>query len=555
MRLDRIRPTLRRLAGGSLTRRIVFLNLIGLFALLYGILYLNQFQAGLIDARVQSLLVQGEILARAVAGTATVESDSIELDTDTKGNGELEDDLLFNPGNFFIDPSKTAPVVRRLLQPARLRARIYDRDGLLLFDTRYLYARENTEARKDNPPGSIFVSLWNFLSRNLSSQALPRYREYGTLEGKFYPEVTQALEKGQSASIVRAGDKDELIVSVAVPIQRQNQLVGALLLSTFGGDIDAVLLAERMGIVRVFIVAAVVMVLLSILMASTIAGPLKKLAEAAERVRRGIKKREQIPDFTNRFDEIGHLSGALRDMTRALYSRIEAIERFAADVAHELKNPLTSLRSAVDTLPIVKNDKDRTRLLAIIGEDVSRLDRLITDISAASRLDAELQRQNETIVDLKELLFSMVGFYEDMRGEKTPPVHLSVKSETRATAFHMLGQESRLSQVISNLIDNAISFSPANSEVQVSLERQGSRLVIMIDDNGPGIAADPPERIFERFYTDRPEADFGIHSGLGLSISKQIIEAHQGKISAGNRVDETGKIMGARFVVSFPAVK
>ncbi len=552
--LARVRPAVRRLAGGSLTRRIVFLNLLGLVALLFGILYLNQFQAGLIDARVQSLMVQGEILARAVAGTATVESDVIELDSKAK-SGDMEDDLLFNPGNFFINPAKTAPVVRRLLQPARLRARIYDSEGLLLFDTRYLYARRTkaeTEAAEEVSP---LLKGWAWLSRNLSPQAMPRYVEYGTLQGKSYPEIKLALEKSTPASVVRVDEKDELIVSVAVPIQRQNQMVGAMLLSTFGGDIDAVLRAERMGIIRVFLIAAFVMIVLSLLMARTIAGPLKKLAEAAERVRRGTKKREQIPDMSYRFDEIGNLSGALRDMTRSLYTRIEAIERFAADVAHELKNPLTSLRSAVDTLPIVKTDKDRQRLLSIIGEDVTRLDRLITDISAASRLDAELQRQTETLVDMKALLFSTVGFYEDMRHDDTPTVHLTVKAEPRANAFQMIGRESRLGQVMSNLIDNALSFSKPHTEVQVSLERRGTDLIIMIDDSGPGILADPPEKIFDRFFTDRPDSDFGTHSGLGLSISKQIVEAHHGTIRASNRVDDKGAMLGARFTLTFPTIK
>lgn len=304
VRLSKVRPAMYRLAGGSLKRRIVFLNLLGLVALLYGILYLNQFQAGLIDARVQSLLVQGEILARAVAGTATVESDMIELDT--KAGRDMEDDLLFNTGDFFINPAKTAPVVRRLLQPARLRARIYDKDGLLLFDTRYLYARE--QAHADTAGENPLQRFWNMITRLLAPQDLPRYREHGTLEGKSYPEVATALEKGQSASVVRADDKQELIVSVAVPIQRQGQMVGALLLSTFGGDIDAVVRAERMGIVRVFLVAAAIMVLLSFLLASTIAGPLRNLAKAAERVRRGTKKREQIPDYSYRVDEIGNLS-------------------------------------------------------------------------------------------------------------------------------------------------------------------------------------------------------------------------------------------------------
>jgi two-component system sensor histidine kinase ChvG len=551
-----LRMALRRLTGGSLTRRIVFLNLLGLVALLYGILYLNQFQAGLIDARVQSLLVQGEILSRAIAGTATVESDVIELDTQNDHGPDADDDTMPSERSFSINPAKTAPVVRRLLQPARLRARIYDNTGLLLLDTRFLYAYNKAlEAQKKANSGPHLVrQVWDFLRRHLSGQDLPRYVEHGATEGKAYPEVALALT-GKPGSVVRVDDDEGLIVSVAVPVQRQGQLVGALLLSTFDGDIDAVLRAERMGIFHVFLVAAAVMVFLSILLARTIAGPLKRLSEAAVRVRHGIRKREQIPDFSNRSDEVGHLAGALRDMTRALYTRIEAIERFAADVAHELKNPLTSLKSAVETLPIVKNDSDRERLLAIVDQDVQRLDRLISDISAASRLDAELQRHTEGMIDLKEMLLTLASFYEDMRGEGTAPVHISVKPEARSDAYILMGHESRLGQVFSNLIDNALSFTPEDSEVLVQLERKGAQLIVTVDDFGPGIRAEPVERIFERFFTDRPERDFGIHSGLGLSIAKQIVEAHRGTIIASNRLDKNGKIAGARFTLIFPALK
>jgi two-component system sensor histidine kinase ChvG len=556
-RLSRWRPNFRHLTGGSLTRRIVFLNLIGLVALLYGILYLNQFQAGLIDARVQSLMVQGEILARAIAGTATVESDVIQLDAQS-GRAEADDDAMPKEGSFYINPAKTAPIVRRLLQTASLRARIYDNSGLLLLDTRFLYAYNKALAAQKNAlrVRNILTSAWEFVRRHFTSASLPRYVEHGATQGKSYPEVAQALSGADKpVAVVRIDDNEELIVSVAVPVKRQGQLVGALLLSTFGGDIDDVLRAERMGIFRVFLVAAAVMVFLSLLLARTIAGPLKKLSEAAVRVRQGIRRREQIPDFTNRSDEVGHLSGALREMTRALYTRIEAIERFAADVAHELKNPLTSLKSAIDTLPVVKNEEDRKRLLAIINDDVRRLDRLISDISAASRLDAELQRQNEAVVDLKDLLFTVVSFYDDMRSEKTARVHFSAKAEAKPNAYHLMGHESRLSQVFSNLIDNALSFSPPDTEVQITLERKGERLMVTVDDCGPGISAEPAERIFERFFTDRPEQDFGTHSGLGLSITKQIVEAHRGTITASNRTDEGGKVLGARFVVALPAPK
>ena len=215
--------------------------------------------------------------------------------------------------------------------------------------------------------------------------------------------------------MVRVNDRGDVIVSVAVPVQRFRAVRGALMLSTQGADIDDMVEHERLAILKVFLVAASVMIVLSILLAGTIAEPVRRLADAAESVRRRIRSRVEIPDFTRRRDEIGHLSGTLRDMTNALYSRIEAIESFAADVAHELKNPLTSLRSAVETLPLAKTDDSRARLLTIIQHDVRRLDRLISDISDASRLDAELQRQESAPVDFAKLLTTLVAVANEVK--------------------------------------------------------------------------------------------------------------------------------------------
>jgi two-component system sensor histidine kinase ChvG len=308
----------------------------------------------------------------------------------------------------------------------------------------------------------------------------------------------------------------------------------------------------------------------------------RKLAEAAERVRRGIKSRQQIPDFTNRSDEIGHLSRALGDMTQALYSRIEAIESFAADVAHELKNPLTSLRSAVETLPRVKSGPSRDRLLSIMQHDVRRLDRLISDISDASRLDAELARGDAQPVDLAALLPAVVAVIADSPRSRGISLRFTVAGAAKAknaSSFVVMGHDSRLAQVMTNLIDNACSFSQAAGEVRIRLSREAAgeaeggadRVIVAIEDDGPGIPPHALERIFERFYTDRPDDGFGQNSGLGLSISRQIVEAHSGRIWAENRLSATepitlpnqnGEIQveapprhgaGARFVVSLPA--
>lgn len=558
-------------AASSLTRRIVVLNLAGLVALLLGFLYLNQFREGLIESRVQSLLTQGEIIAGAISASATVETDSITIDPDKLLQlqaGESAAGLADDPLDFSINPEKVAPLLRRLVTPTKTRARIYDRDGLLTLDSRNLYSRGDVlrldlprVGERDEPP--LLERTWSMLRNRLGRADVPAYDDFENANGRSYPEVARALS-GTPASVVRVNTRGQTIVSVAVPVQRFRTVKGALLLSTQGGDIDAIIASERYAIFQVFAVAAGVMIVLSVLLAGTIAEPIRKLADAAQRVRKGVKSREQIPDFASRHDEIGHLSGSLRDMTKALYSRIEAIESFAADVAHELKNPLTSLRSAVETLPRAKTDESRGRLLAVIQHDVRRLDRLITDISDASRLDAELARDDAVPVDMAQILETVVSAQNATRRDNQPAIVLTTERRSQRAggrdSFQVLGHDSRLGQVVVNLIDNARSFSPADKPVRVVLSRSGPDVVITIEDDGPGIEPHALERIFERFYTDRPNEGFGQNSGLGLSISRQIIEAHRGSIHAENRNGPAGPDgerprLGARFVVRLPAVQ
>jgi two-component system sensor histidine kinase ChvG len=552
----------------SLTRRIVFLNVAGLLALVIGILYLSQFRAGLIDARVQSLLVQGEIIAGAIAASGTADSSGAAIDLDRLL--ELQPGETYGPIDegaagleFSINPERVAPVLRRLISPTKTRARIYDSQGFLLLDSSNLYIPGEV-LRFDLPPPSegqpdILRRAWQAFRAWLGRGDLPLYRELGPESGTDYPEVAQALTGG-NASMVRVNDRGEVIVSVAVPVQRFRAVRGALLLSTQGGDINQAVEAERLQIVKLFVILLAVMVVLSMVLAGTIAGPMRRLADSAERVRHRIRARVEIPDMTHRRDEIGHLSGALRDMTNALYRRIEAIESFAADVAHELKNPLTSLRSAVETLPLAKTPESRDRLLAVIQHDVKRLDRLISDISDASRLDAELQRGEIAPVDLTKLLNTVVTVQNQTRKRDRAGVALSFEGGG-PLAFVVPGHDSRLGQVIDNLIDNARSFAPETSTVRVTCRRLRSEIEIAVDDDGPGIRPEAFDKIFERFYTDRPEHGFGQNSGLGLSISKQIIEAHRGRIWAENRLSVAGgddqvqtvqKVLGARFVVRLP---
>jgi two-component system, OmpR family, sensor histidine kinase ChvG len=400
--------------------------------------------------------------------------------------------------------------------------------------------------------------LYNWVNRLLQPSNLPLYKETPGGDGSIYPEVMNALT-GVRGTVVRVTEKGELIVSVAVPIQRFRAVLGVLLLSTQAGDIDKIVQAERMAILRVFGVTTLVTMVLSLLLSSTIANPLRRLSAAAIRVRRGgAKEREEIPDFSYRQDEIGNLSIALREMTSALYDRIDAIESFAADVSHELKNPLTSLRSAVETLPLARNEQSKERLLEIIQHDVRRLDRLISDISDASRLDAELARTDAQDVNLEQLLGDLVEVSRQIRASKKA-VRLTFEVDRRQAtgkdAFTIQGHDLRIGQIVTNLIENARSFVPeAEGHIAVKLMRRKADCVIQVQDNGPGIQAENIDRIFERFYTDRPESEgFGQNSGLGLSISRQIAEAHGGSLRAENVTDEkSGRIIGARFILTMP---
>ncbi len=572
--------------SSSLTRRIVTLNLGGLLVLVIGFLWLNQFRADIIEARTQSLKTQASIIAAAIAASAAVETDTIRIDPEkllqlapTENTVPPNEDESIE---FSINPERVGQILHRLVTPTHTRARIYDRDGALLLDSQTLSGRGAVRSEAGDPLAEDTYwpqRVWNEVRGLFVRAKAPRTPAGWAMNGKSLPEVADAL-LGKVGATVRVNGAGETIVSVAVPIQPASTVRGGLMLSTRGGDIDKVINSERWAILRFFLVIAAVMLLLSLSLANTIAEPVRKLAEAAERVRRGIKSRQQIPDFGDRSDEIGHLSRALGDMTQALYSRIDAIESFAADVAHELKNPLTSLRSAVETLPRVVAGPSRERLLSIIQHDVKRLDRLISDISDASRLDAELARGDSAPVDVAALLRAVVSMLSDSPRSRGVALKIRIDGAQggRAPDYHVLGHDSRLAQVVTNLIDNACSFSRPGGEVRIRLSRVeepapieglggGERVLVCVEDDGPGIPPHALERIFERFYTDRPDDGFGQNSGLGLSISRQIVEAHLGRIWAEN-VPLPGEVApnakdqaeglvrhgaGARFCLSLPA--
>src|SRR5215471_14982970 len=497
----------------ALTRRILFFNAFALFILIGGVLWVQSNRIGLVDERISGIRDQALIVAGALAEYTTV-ADERRVET-----------------------SQAEPLLRQLIAPTHLRARIYTTAGRLQIDTRNLLARNvvTTEELPPPEPSNRFLA----------------YFEAGQ-NGRVYEEVNTAL-MGENGSSVRVNEQDKLVLSVAVPIKRFATLYGVLMLTTESGDIDDILKAERTALMEVFLVAFCVLLLSSLYLAGFIAAPIRRLAAEAERVRRGRSGREPITAIPDRGDEIGELADSLSAMTRALYDRINAIESFAADVAHELKNPLTSLKNAVEMLERTRDGESREQMVAVVRSDLKRIDRLITEISDASRLDAELARGQSEPVDVARLLETLVTIYGLM--DVPRGVRVELASDSVKTAV-VQGLDERLGQVFRNLIDNAISFSPDNGVVRISAQAGGSVVRAMVEDNGPGIPEDDLERIFERFYTERPvEHGFGKNSGLGLAIARQIIASHGGRIWAENRFDGIGNRKGARFVVELPLAR
>ena len=533
----------RRRRLSPLTRRILAVNVLALGLLGLGLLYLGEYQQSLVSAQLDALKTQGQVFAAALGEGAVI---------DSLGEGEQ---LL---------PALGRQMMQRLVEPTHARARLFDAGGKLIADSQMLSGPGGTVTIRELPPPDEDTGLrrminaaYDWLVERLPGQrAYPSYRETPAQTAADYAEVQKALD-GDIASAVRSerAGGSLLMLNVAVPVQRYKQVLGVVLLSSDSTEIDQAVRAVRFEILKVFLIALGVTVLLSIYLAGTIGRPIRRLAAAAERVRRGHGRQVMIPDFTRRGDEIGDLSGAFREMTAALWARMDAIEHFAADVAHEIKNPLTSLRSAVETAARVDDPQKQRKLLTVVLEDVQRLDRLITDISDASRLDAELSRVELEPVMIGRMLETLVDVHQQTADERAPRLMLSLPGPvgTPAGDLAVLGIEGRLVQVFRNLIVNALSFSPPGAAIHIAAERRGEFVAITIEDEGPGIPEGKLEAIFERFYSERPAGEkFGTHSGLGLSISKQIVEAHRGTIRAENRRDVDASIIGARFTVRLP---
>ncbi len=536
LRDQRARRGAMSLNKSPLARKIITFNLLALVILVAGVLYLNPFRDSLVLQREQGLFFEAELIADVFEA---------QLEMQDGVNGA---DLAG------LDPERT---IAGLDIAQSVQLFVYDVQGGLLAqadvgDDGLLPTVDN---RGEDPTliTDMLNGLWSLISGVMNAETAPvdvdpqdNVREI----------LTQVLA-GQTQSLNTLDANGAHVFAVGTPIEVSGQVIGAVALTTAAGEIDDLVQREREQVLQMFFVALLVSIGLSLVLASTIANPLSDLAAAAElgrdkNARKMSPGRVRIPDLTARPDEIGRLSGALRGMVSALYDRIDANEQFAADVAHEIKNPLASLRSATGTLRNAKRDDQRDRLLDVIQHDVKRLDRLVSDISNASRLDSELVREEEAAFDLLHMLNNLVTFHrEECEGKG-----IDFISDMPDKAIRIQGLEPRLAQVFVNLLTNAISFCEAGDAVRLWVRQRDNRVLVVVEDTGPGIPHQALTKIFKRFYSERPEKQFGDHSGLGLAISKQIVEAHGGVIWAENilptRADPTSEPLGARFVVGLP---
>ncbi len=504
----------KRLSGSRLGALILALNLLSLLILFVGGLLLNEWRRGLVEARMESLSAQAELLANVLSEANATQGVPYPA----------------------LDPIGASIVLRDTFIPRGQRARLYDVDGFLVLDS---YQVSEVIPGHGLPPARPAGSP--LPSEGLSPKQAHRAEEALRALDQ---EVALAL-KGEPQATLRRNEEGERVVSVSIPIRHVRAVLGVLTLEA--GDVDETLAAQRLALLPFAFVALGVSLLTSLLIHLFVVRPIERLATAADQVRLQRARAISMPDLEDRKDEIGGLARSLETMTATLSDRMDAIEAFAADVSHEIKNPLTSIRSALETLELVKDPAAKARLIGLLQNDVRRLDRLITDISNASRLDAELSRDPARRVDLGQLLGDIVELYGSVAkaGEAT----VAFQPDTSDAA--VIGREGPLGQVFRNLIDNARSFSPPDAEVQVRIARDDDErrpIVVTVEDKGPGIPAENLETVFERFYTSRPKGTaFGGNSGLGLSIARQIVEAHAGRIHAENMPDG-----GARFTVRLP---
>ena len=529
-----------------LLRRILLLNALPPALLAAAMLYLDQYQNGLLAAEVEGLRTQARIYAGAIAETAT----------------QMQDDRPV------LVPDIARPLLRRLVDPSpNTQARLFDNTGLVVADSRVREAAGGAVVAEPLPPpqprgalstgiAGLYDRLLHLLPRPATTDVevdvnpdAPSFDWQPNLGPDRREELRLALEGGVTPYIRRTAD-GRLLVSVAEPARRGNQAFAIVLLTREAREVDQRLFEIRASVLGIFGVALALTVALSWYLARTLATPIMQLAGSAAAMRQGEGRSGSVPaSLLRREDEIGILARDLQSAARDLWARIDLNERFAADVAHELRNPLTSVRSAIETLRRIDNPDQQKRLLAIIADDAVRMDRLIADISDSSRVDAELSRTVAGPVDVAPMLATLAELHNATRADADPVIEL----EAPAEGLVVRGVEGRLVQVFRNLLGNAISFSPERGRVTVRAREAGPMVEIQVEDEGPGIPEARLEGIFDRFYSERPRGErFGQHSGLGLSISKQIVEGLRGRIAAENRRDAEGRVLGARFIVRLP---
>jgi two-component system sensor histidine kinase ChvG len=542
--LPRARAPRGRLVS-PLLRRILLVNALPLALLVATLLYLDQYQNGLLEAEVSALREQARIFAGAL------------------GESAVHDD----GDNPKLVPELARPLLRRLTEPTpNAQAKLYAPDGMMVADSRVREGTAGNVTTEPLPPavrrgallsavGWVYDTVLAILPHE-TPQPLVVDVTPSAAGADWQPDVKEELRLANNDNsremppYIRRTRDDRLLVTVAEPVERNRHTVGIILLTRDAREVEESLFAVRVSILGLFSLALVLTVLLSWYLSLTIARPILRLASAAAQMREGKGRAGTVPEaLIRRHDEVGALARALDASAAALWERMDAIERFAADVAHEIKNPLSSIRSAIETLRRVEDIEQQRRLLGIIGDDVTRLDRLISDISDASRVDAELSRAATTPIDVAPILATLKEIDDATRGKDDPVVELDAPAE----GLVVPAVEDRLVQVLRNLIGNARSFSPRRGRIGLAARETGGIVEIAVEDDGPGIPEAKREHIFDRFYSERPKGElFGQHSGLGLSISRQIVEALGGRISADNRRDASGHVLGARFVVRLP---
>lgn len=543
----------------SLGKRILTANSFGLLVLFTGLGVLTFQHTWLIDARTESLRTQGRMIAVAIASNAKLRTDGIVIDPDrpidsSGAIAQFRDDTLSRL-SFEIAPEQVAPVLRRLIQKDDIRVRIYTRDNRLLVDS---YAgRGATETSPSDTEDNTAVqlrSLWTKFVALVNGTDIQVYRELNSVKAPSYPEAKRALT-GELGNMMLINDKGEQIIAVTAPIERASTIPGFVLLTTKPGALESILWRERRPFFVLSLIAILATALASWLLTRTIGGPMRQLSRAAEHVSRNINARSELPEMPNRTDEIGMMARNFAAMTAGLYRRIEASDHFAQDVAHELKNPVAAARSTAESLGYAKTPEKRDELVQQIQSELKRLNRLISDVANASRLDAELALQETEPVDIARVTTNIAGVFRDIQSGHDGDgcrIDVSISPQPASnTTFIVDGHEGRLGQVITNLLDNALSFSPPEGAVvTLSVHAEPKEIVITIDDQGPGIPQDKLEDVFKRFYSDRPQTDNkrGKNSGLGLSISREIIEAHAGKIRAENIRAKPGEVVGAHDI-------